>query len=250
MKTIKVIDMNWPDIGEAIEHGFETIVIAVGAIEQHGPHLPLKTDSLIGEELAHRIAKKLGKALQGPTINVGCSEHHMAFPGTVSILDSTLKSIISDYAQSFVKHGFKNIIFIPSHGGNFTATAEVIEQLQEQHPDNNIIGYTNLPKFIEIIRQISIEAGKTAEEAGAHAGENETSLVLALAEKLVEKDRFEPGFIGTIGEKEIERIFSKGMKALTDNGILGDPTNANLKDGEVYLQKLSDFLVTEIKKQM
>ena len=141
MKTIKIFDMNWPDIGEAIEQGFDSIIIAVGAIEQHGPHLPLKTDSLIGEELTHSIAKKLGKTLQGPTINVGCSEHHMEFPGTVSILDSTLKSIISDYTQSFVKHGFKNIIFIPSHGGNFAAMGEVIEKLQEQYPDNNVIGY-------------------------------------------------------------------------------------------------------------
>lgn len=242
--------MNWPDIGEAMEQGFDTIVIAVGAIEQHGPHLPLKTDSLIGEELAHSIAKKLGKALQGPTINVGCSEHHMEFPGTVSILDSTLKSIISDYTQSFVKHGFRNIIFIPSHGGNFAATAEALENLQEQYPDNNVIGYTDLQKFIEITAQISIESGKTAEEAGAHSGENETSIVLVLAENLVEKTRFEPGYVGKFGEKESELVFSKGVKALTDNGVFGDPTKANLKDGKVYLQKLSDFLVAEIKKQM
>ncbi|MHA1157070.1 MAG: creatininase family protein, partial [Candidatus Heimdallarchaeota archaeon] len=182
MKTIKIIDMNSPDIGEAMEQGFDSIVIAVGAIEQHGPHLPLKTDSLIGEEIAHILAKKLGKSLQGPTINVGCSEHHMEFSGTVSISEGTLKSIISDYTQSFVKHGFKNIIFIPSHGGNFAAVGEVIEKLQEQYPDNNVIGYTDLSKYIEIIEQISVEAGITVEEGGAHAGENETSIMLALVE--------------------------------------------------------------------
>ncbi len=250
MKTIKIFDMNWPDIGEAIEQGFDSIIIAVGAIEQHGPHLPLKTDSLIGEELTHSIAKKLGKTLQGPTINVGCSEHHMEFPGTVSILDSTLKSIISDYTQSFVKHGFKNIIFIPSHGGNFAAMGEVIEKLQEQYPDNNVIGYADLTKYLEIIKQISVEAGITAEEGGAHAGENETSIMLALEEKLVVKERFEPGYVGIFGEKERNLAFSKGLKALTDNGVFGDPTKANWKAGKVYLQKLCDFLVSEIKKQM
>jgi len=242
MKTIKIIDMNSPDIGEAMEQGFDSIVIAVGAIEQHGPHLPLKTDSLIGEEIAHILAKKLGKSLQGPTINVGCSEHHMEFSGTVSISEGTLKSIISD--------GFKNIIFIPSHGGNFAAVGEVIEKLQEQYPDNNVIGYTDLSKYIEIIEQISVEAGITVEEGGAHAGENETSIMLALVEDLVKKERFEPGFVGKFGDKEIELVFSKGMKALTANGAIGDPTKANWKNGKVYLQKICDFLVSEIKKQM
>ncbi|MHA1557416.1 MAG: creatininase family protein [Candidatus Heimdallarchaeota archaeon] len=250
MKTIKIIDMNSPDISEAMDQGFDSIVIAVGAIEQHGPHLPLKTDSLIGEEMVHIVAKKLGEALQGPTINVGCSEHHMEFPGTVSIAEGTLKSIISDYTRSFVKHGFKNIIFIPSHGGNFAAVGEAIEKLQEQYPDNNIIGYTDLPKYIEIIEQISIEAGITVEEAGAHAGENETSIMLALAENLVKTERFEPGYVGKFGEKEIELVFSKGMKALTANGIIGDPAKANWKNGKIYLQKICDFLVSEIKKQM
>ncbi len=250
MKNIKIIDMNWPDIGEAMEQGFDTIVIAIGAIEQHGPHLPLKTDSLIGEEIAHSVAKKLGKTLQGPTINVGCSEHHMEFPGTVSILDSTLENIINDYTQSFVKHGFKNIIFIPSHGGNFAITAIAIEKLQEKYPNNNIIGYSDLSKFSEILTQMSIEAGKTAEEAGAHSGENETSIVLAIAENLVKKERYKPGYLGKFGERETELLFTKGMKVLTANGILGDPTKANWKDGKVYLEKLSDFLVSEIRKQM
>ena len=250
MKTIKIIDMNWPDIKEAMKQGYDSIIIAVGSIEQHGPHLPLKTDSLIGEELVHLIAKKLGNTLQGPTINVGCSEHHMAFPGTVSILARTLQNIIIDYTQSFVKHGFKNIIFIPSHGGNFKATGEIIEKLQKQYPENNIISYTDLQNFIDEMVKMSFESGKRKEEAGAHAGENETSIVLALAEDLVIKKRFAPGYMGRFSEKETELIFTKGLKALTENGILGDPSKASWKDGKVYLQKLSDFLVAEIKKQM
>jgi len=248
MQTIKTIKMNWPDIKSAIDKGYNTIIIAVGAIEQHGPHLPTFTDTLIGENLVYRIAQKLGNCLQGPTITVGCSSHHLAFPGTVSIQKSTLKAIIHDYTDSLVMHGYKNIVFMPSHGGNFSTIAEAVEEAQKKHKTTNVVGYIDLMGFLKIINAVSEEAGISKEESGAHAGENETSLVLALAEDLVMKNRFEPGYVGKFGEEETKTIFAKGMKALTENGILGDPTRATKEHGEQYLKKIVDSLANEIKK--
>jgi len=250
MKTIRTEEMNWQDIQVAIQKGYKTLVVAVGSIEQHGPHLPTITDTLIGDSLVNEIVKKIGKALQGPTIRIGCSKHHLSFPGTITLSTETFKAVISDYAESIAKHGFENLVFIPSHGGNFVPLEEAINDLKKKLTDIKIFGYTDLYGFLEILTSYSIEAGKTQEEAGAHAGENETSLILALAEELVVKDRFVPGFIGKFTEKEGEIIFEKGMKALTDNGVLGDPRRASAKNGRIYFKKLVDFLANEVAKMM
>jgi creatinine amidohydrolase len=110
MVKIRISEMSWVDIQKALDGGFCTVVFGVGADERHGPHLPTSTDSLIAEALAYKVAVKLGGALQAPSINVGYSEHHMAFPGTISLRPETLKSLIRDYCVSLAKHGFKNII--------------------------------------------------------------------------------------------------------------------------------------------
>jgi creatinine amidohydrolase len=250
MKTIRMEDMNWPDIKEAIDKGFTTVVVGVGSSEQHGPHLPTKTDTMIGDMMAFRFAEKWGNALQAKTIPVGCSEHHLAFPGTLSLQASTLKAIISDYTESLVKQGFKTVIYLPSHGGNFTAVKEAIGEQQKKFPRHKITGYTDLMGMMNCLFRISGEFGVTPEEAGAHAGENETSLILALAEQLVNKERFGPGYLGPLGEDEVKVIMEKGMPALTENGVLGDPTNASAQKGAVYLEKLVAFLIGEIKKQI
>jgi len=250
MKTICMEDMNWPDIREALQDGFTTAVVAIGSTEQHGPHLPTKTDTLIGDLIAHGVALKLGDALQAKTVCVGCSEHHLAFPGTISIEASTLKAIISDYTNSLVRQGFKTIIYLPSHGGNFASVKEAIEEQQKKFPEQKIIGYTDLMSFMNYLLDISAEFGITKEEAGAHAGENETSFMLAFAEELVRRDRFAPGYLGPLGEKEVKIILERGMPALSEKGVLGDPTKASAERGKVYLEKLVDFLVEEIRKQL
>ncbi len=243
-------DMNWLDIKKAMEEGYTTVVVGIGSTEQHGPHLPTTTDTLIGDLIAHRVALKLGTALQARTIPVGCSKHHLAFPGTISLKASTLKMMMGDYTESLVKQGFKTIIYLPSHGGNFQAVKEAIEEQRGIYPEVKIIGYTDLMQFVECLYDISAESGIPKEEAGAHAGENETSFILAFAGELVKQDRFAPGYLGPLGEKEIKVILDKGMPALSEKGILGDPTRASGERGKVYLEKIVEFLVTEINKQL
>ncbi|MBD3190537.1 MAG: creatininase family protein [Candidatus Heimdallarchaeota archaeon] len=248
MFTIRIEEMNWQDIKAALDDGFETIVVAVGSIEQHGPHLPTQTDALIGDMIANRVAVRLKNTLQAPTIRVGCSDHHLAFPGTISLKEATLKNILGDYVKSLVNHGFKRIIFLPSHGGNFSPVKEAIDKLQVKYPETAIIGYTDLQGFINALHQFSSQFDISKEEAGVHAGESETSLVLALAEELVEEERFTQGYLGPMEEDQLSLIFNQGMTALTDNGILGDPTKASIEKGEKYLEELIDFLVGEIQK--
>lgn len=250
MRTIRMEDMNSLDIKEAIDKGYTTVIFAIGSTEQHGGHLPTKTDTMIGDALAFRIAQELGNVLQAPTIRPGCSEHHMAFAGTISFRPFTLKSIIHDYVDSLERNGFTTVILLPSHGGNFSVVKEAIDEIKPAYPDLKIIGFTDLLGFTDALIKFSEGFGISAEEAGAHAGESETSFILALAEHLVSTERFAPGYLGPLGKKEIEIILEKGMPELTENGVLGDPTKASAKKGVIYIEKMVDFLKKEIKKQL
>lgn len=248
MKTVRMENMNWPDIKEKIEKGYTTAVFAIGSTEQHGPHLPLITDSLIGDIIALKVAEKLGNALQAPTIRVGLSEHHLAFPGTVSLKPETLKAVINDFVDSLKTHGFKTIVLLPSHGGNFATVGKVVEELQQKHPDLKIVGFTDLQGFVDALIAYSGEYGVTAYDAGAHAGESETSFILALDPGLVQTERYAPGYLGPLGEEQVKIIFEQGMPALSEKGVLGDPATSTAEKGKVYIEKFADFVVGELKK--
>lgn len=246
MKTIRMEEMSWPDVRAALAAGYTTAVVAVGSTEQHGPHLPTMTDTRIGDAMAHRIALKLGNALLARTIAVGCSEHHLAFGATISLKPETLKLIVRDYVDSLIRDGFTRIIFLPSHGGNFGPLAEAIEEARKAHPQVAITGYTDLLGITASLHRTAAEFGISAEACGAHAGDDETSLMMFLEPELVARDRFEPGYLGPLGEKEVRIIFESGMPALTANGVLGDPRQASAEKGEVYLDRLASFLVDQV----
>jgi len=249
VKSIRMAEMTSPDIKSAIEQGYTTVVVAVGSTEQHGPHLPTMTDTRIGDELAHRVAMKLGHTFQAITITVGCSKHHLSFPGTISLRDETLRMIILDYIESLIRSGFNRIVFLPMHGGNFPIVQATLKEAQIAHQGIEIIGVTDVTKLLVCMNAASAEFGINANESGAHAGESETSIMMALEKNLVIKDRFAPGYVGLTGEKELKIIFEQGMPALTKNGVLGDPRKASADKGEVYLDRLTEFLIQEIKKR-
>lgn len=250
MDTIHLEDMNWPDIQAVIKQGYTTVVFGIGSTEQHGPHLPIKTDAALADEMIFRVASRLGNTLIAPTIRVGCSEHHLAFAGSISLQSSTLEAVLTDYVNSLQKHGFRTIILIPTHGGNFSTVQKAVQTLQKKYADRHIIGITDLFGFIEPTYKIAEKAGLTREEAGAHAGESETSMMLVIHPHLVKQGRFESGYTGPTGQKEVELIMKKGMTALTQNGILGDPVKANPERGEKYLQGIVDYFISEIKNKL
>ncbi len=248
MKTVRMEEMTSPDLGAAIVSGFTTVVVGVGSTEQHGPHLPTMTDARIGDELAHRVAHRLGCALQARTIDVGVSDHHLAFAGTLSLKPETLGSILHDYVDSLVHHGFKRIVFLPSHGGNFATVRKAIDEARGAHPGIEIIGFTDLFGLTDFLNSLSAGYGVSAEASGAHAGESETSMMMALERQFVAADRFAPGYLGPTGEAELKIILEKGMPALTANGVLGDPRTASAARGEVYIERLAAFLASEVER--
>lgn len=246
MRTIRMEEMTWPDVRAAIEQGFTTVVVGVGSTEQHGPHLPTMTDTRIGDELAHRVALRLGRALQSRTIPFGVSEHHLAFGATVSLRRETLKAVLRDTVDSLVRCGFTRVVLLPSHGGNFATVQEVIDEATTAHPGVVVNGYADLLGFSALSEQTSARFGIAAGESGAHAGENETSMMLALEPELVQRDRFAAGYVGPLGEEQVRIIFERGMTALTANGVLGDPATASADKGQAYLELFAEFLVARL----
>ena len=100
-----------------------------GSTEQHGRHMPLGTDAVLGDEIGWALADRLD-AFMAPTVRFGCSEHHLSFPGTISLSDETFQRIVTDVVASLSRHGFRRIVLLPTHGGNFKPLAEAVAELK------------------------------------------------------------------------------------------------------------------------
>jgi len=250
MAKVRMSEMTRVDIQKALDRGLNTVVLAVGSNEQHGTHLPTCTDSLIGDVLANKVAGKLDRALQAPSINVGCSDHHMAFPGAISLRPETLKNLIRDYCASLAKQGFKNIVILPSHGGNFNAVREVTSELNQSLKGTTVVSYTDLKGLLEFLSESSSKHGVSAGESGGHAGESETSMVLAIRKDLVDMKHAERGFVGDFNDKMMALMWSQGIKAVSKNGVLGDPRKAEASNGEEYLELWAEKMVDFVRKHI
>lgn len=250
MDNVKLDELTRPEVQSLLNSGaVDTVVITIGSTEQHGLHLPLGTDALLADAAGEGLAKGLGKALLAPPIRVGCSDHHMAFSGTISIRVETLAHILSDYVGSLARHGFKNIVIIPTHGGNFRPLASIVGALRAANPQVNIVAYTDLGSFMKVMYRASGEFEVSPEASGGHAGESETSMILALRPELVQMDRAVPGYVGTT-ESTPSAVFAQGIDALNADGIIGDPCSATAEKGRVYLQRLVDHLEDIIRPQL
>lgn len=246
--SILIEEMTSLDVANALQAGADTVIIPVGSNEQHGKHLPVSTDALLGRRLGTMVAERLGNALVAPTIAVACSKHHMDFPGTMTLRSEVLIEVLRDYCQSLAHHGFKNIVILPTHGGNFAPVRQAYEQLKAELPAN-LIAYTDIDGFIRTMFDSSAKFGVSMEAAGSHSGEWETSAAMAMRPDLVHPERIEAGYVGD-GLAVTERIFRDGMKSVTPNGVIGDPHGAAAERGEIYLNELADAVANTIREMM
>lgn len=238
--------MTSPRIRAAITAGADTALVMLGATEQHGPHLPLASDALIAEWVGKRIAAQLRQTLMAPVIRPGCSDHHMAFSGTISLRSETLQAILHDYCASLVKHGFQKIMIITIHGGNLGPMVEAAPKLARAFPQTEIHVMTQAEPMLESVWSVSDRHQIDRLAAGAHAGEAETSLLLAGAPELTEMEQAEPGLLAEMSEWA-EKAHTEGLQAVTANGILGDPTDASAAAGYDYLEALAMHHVTQYR---
>jgi creatinine amidohydrolase/Fe(II)-dependent formamide hydrolase-like protein len=238
MGALELENLTWPEVRDEIAAGRDTVVVAFGAVEQHGHHLPLGTDSFFGDELSRRLAERLD-AFRAPTIPIGCSRHHLAFPGTMSIEEETFHGIVGDLVRGWARHGFRRIVILPTHGGNFAPLSAALEKLGPLE-GVVVIGISDLGMLIQATLGTGAELGVPASEGGIHGGQWETSMMLALRPELVRMDRAVPGYTGDL-EAGIERFLAEGVDALTDTGVVGDPRNASAEHGRIYTERLLDL---------
>jgi creatinine amidohydrolase len=223
--------LSWTDIRAEQERGRGTVVVAFGATEQHGPHLPLATDALLGDHLARLVADRLD-AFVAPTVRIGCSEHHLEFPGTISFSQDTFHRIVADIVASLARGGFDRVILVPTHGGNFGPLGDAVEKLGPD-PGIEVRALTDLTALLAIAQLGESEHGVPMGEGGLHAGEWETSMLVAIHPDLVHMERGEPGYTGD-PQEAAGAIFGAGVHTISQNGVIGDPARSSAENGARY----------------
>lgn len=229
--SVLLAEMTWPQVAADIARGRTTVVVPFGAVEQHGPHLVLDTDAVLGDRLAPMLARRLG-AVCTPTVRVGSSRHHLAFAGTLSLRPETLTMVALDLIDSLARHGFRRIVLLPTHAGN---DEPLLHAARRSPHDGVTIVVPRLAAVVEHLLSAAAARGTPVSDAGGHAGELETSLMLALAPHLVAAEEITPGYAGPLDAAATARFFDQGVHALSQNGVLGDPTGATAEAGSAHV---------------
>jgi len=246
MGALDLYTLSWPEIRDELEQGRDTIVACFGAVEQHGHHLPLGTDTILGDAVGRALAERLD-AFFAPTIQVGCSQHHLAFPGTMSISEETFWSVVADIVNGWAAQGFKRIVLMPTHGGNFAPLGGALERMG-QFDGVKVLAITDLSVLVNATLGLGAELGIPASEGGLHGGEWETSLMLAVRPDLVHMDRAVAGYTGDL-EAGMQRFFDEGVHALTETGVIGDPKQASAENGHKYFERLVEVAAEVIERE-
>ena len=250
MNTYLLEEMTWPEIKEAMAGGVDTVVICAASIEQHGPALPEMTDTVLGYANAVDLAKRLGNALAAPVIRPGLSKHHMGFPGSVTLRPEIFKGIVEDYIAAYVHHGFRKIVLISSHGGNFGVLEEVAAEQAEKYPDVCIVTGCSLDQLDEALAESEKKEGLPTGTCGGHACDFETSAMMSLNEAYVRRGKLQAGYVGALTGELLKRFFEEGVNSVSEIGVMGDPTGADAERGKRYLQYMLDVHEAAVRKHM
>jgi mycofactocin system creatininase family protein len=189
------------------------LVVPLGATEQHGPHLPLATDSIVAVALAERLAACRPDAVVAPAVPYGSSGEHAGFPGTLSIGQDALELVVVELVRS--ADDFAAVLLLSGHGGNAEPLGRARRRL--------------------IAEGRRVRAWSPATPAGdAHAGRIETSVLLALDPGAVRAEQAEAGDTRPVAGL-LADLRAGGVRSVSPNGVLGDPTGATAEEGEALL---------------
>lgn len=237
------------EIAGLLRSGYDSVIVPLGSTEQHGPALPLLVDNEHGLQTALRAAKLMGTTLVGPVTTLGYSLEHRSFAGTVSLSWQTLAGVIHDVAESHARSGFRMVYFWVAHGGNNPVLQSLLPQLQLKWPGCYVTGVRDLGGYIkETWDKAPLEMGMDLARSGSHAGEFETSMMLAVRPELVRLSKAEEGYTGPV-EALSEKIVADGIQAISPNGVLGDQRPADAGRGNLYLDKLAAYLVMDFERE-
>ncbi|HRX51638.1 MAG TPA: creatininase family protein [Candidatus Krumholzibacteria bacterium] len=241
-------ELTWPEAERRFRET-DLVILPVGAVEQHGPHLPLDVDAFDAQWLSHRVAEGCSdpKPLVLPLLPFGVSYHHDDFPGTISLRNETMAQIIYDIGMSVARCGATKLVIVNGHGGNGPALAHAAQMINRD---------AHIFTCVESGETSDVDIDALAETPNdVHAGEIETSTTLALRPHLVDMDqarsevpRFTSRFLDFTGNRAV--AWNAYTSRISESGVMGDPTRADAAKGErmwdVMVRHLTEF-VEELK---
>jgi len=238
-------------VSEKAREGYAAVV-PLAATEQHGPHLPIYTDSIICEHIAHEAGKRAAEQVRlmiAPMLPIGCSDHHLRFGGTLSFSSATYLQVLRDIGESLVKDGFRKIIFLNSHGGNEPMMTQTANDLAVRHPV-----WTASASYWSVAADAlqRVNASEIGMVPG-HAGGFETAAVMALHPESVARDR--------IGSSHVSRPWINSGPRGTFIGRHGELTGfdgytdaaagATAEKGALYLnaivESVAEWLIRTVR---
>lgn len=247
---MRLVSMQWPEVAKLDREGV-VAVVPLGSLEQHGLHMPFSTDTTIVTELARRVEQASPEeVLLLPTMWLGHSPHHLAFPGSISLDCRPYADLLKGICHSLVTGGFRHIFLLNGHGGNQIAAPLALRELKTELKD--IPGLHIAFASYWSLAQDVISAVRESQIGGvSHAGEMETSIVLALHPERVAKDRVrrdgEGGRSSYIAPKDLQRaprvIVVEDFEDLSETGTIGHPDLASAEKGERFLSGIAQALV-------
>jgi creatinine amidohydrolase len=219
---------------EVDEHDTEAVLLPVGSTEQHGPHAPLGTDAIAAELIANKTAEATDRAVVvAPRIDLGVSEEHRAFDGTIWVRPDTFRATIRDAVKSLAHHGIDRVVIVNGHGGNVEALAEVCRTLT-RGGEAHTVPFT------------WFDAVETEIPMG-HAGALETALLRHARPELIREENIETATAGAAerwGEWVSGANLAVDADEFSDNGVVGDPSTGDAALGARLLERSTDALET------
>lgn len=250
-KCLYIPEMTWPEVKTALPQ-VKMAIIPVGSNEQHGPHGTFQFDTACAREFSLRLGARLyPEAIVAPAIPIGVSGHHMRFPGTITFRAETLVQVLTETVSSLVQHGIKKFMFVNGHGGNNPALTIAANRIKQELGYEAIWG--TLP--YNAIGDLSSQNEKSP--ITGHSCETEVSIVLALMPEAVRKEALTPGkltprVLASLGKPDDHVHLERGsfFDETTENGALGDATQASAELGNLYVETALDRLVPQLRRFM
>jgi mycofactocin system creatininase family protein len=216
-------DLAWPEVERRAAAG-AILAVPLGATEQHGPHLPLSTDTDIAVALCRALASARPDVLVAPPVAYGSSGEHDGFAGTLSIGAAAIERLVLELGRAAART-FRHVLFVSAHGGNARPVTRAVELLRARHRDVTVFQ----PRW----------------SGDPHAGHAETALQLALDPGRVRMDRAVAGDTRPLAEL-MPRLRMGGVRAVSPSGVLGDPRSATAAAGAALLGELTAELIRQV----